>query len=142
MTDMTDSVNSGETRMKIRRNRFYRFVALGMGASAILGIALGYTSDMFTDGRLPAWLLFALLALALVGCTWFCWSYFHRVDELDVMDNLWAALISIYFYMAAAPIWWLLHDVGVAPEVNHFAVYLATLGVNIATYSLRKLGLR
>ena len=91
---------------------------------------------------MPAWAFYVLWGLALASFSWFTWEYFRRVDELDVLDNLWASLIAFYFYFVAMPSWWLFHDLGLAPEVNHIAIYIATAAVMTIVYILRKIGLR
>ncbi|WP_120078603.1 hypothetical protein [Aurantiacibacter odishensis] len=141
MTDTSETL-SGEARLKIRRNRFWTFCALGFAVAIVAGFVTGYAADLLVDGVLPGWSFFLMWGVALVSFTWFTWSYFRRVDELDLLDNLWASLIAFYFYFVAMPSWWLFHDLGLAPEVDHIAIYFATAVVMFAAYGLRKLGLR
>jgi hypothetical protein len=141
MTDKTDTL-SGEARLKSRRNSLWRFCAMGSGIAAVVGLVTGYAGGHYENGTLPAWGLFAAWLVAVASFAWFTWEYFRRVDELDVLDNLWCCLFSLYVYMVAFPSWWLFHDLGLAPEVNHVAIYLATLGIGAIVYIARKLGLR
>ncbi|RIV88817.1 hypothetical protein [Aurantiacibacter zhengii] len=141
MTDKTDTF-SGEARLKSRRNSLWRFCAIGTGIAAGVGLVAGYAGGLYADGTLPAWALFATWVVAVMSFAWFSWEYFRRVDELDMLDNLWCCLFGLYFYIVAFPSWWLFHDLGLAPEINHVAIYLATLGIGAVVYIARKLGLR
>ncbi|MGB3796347.1 MAG: hypothetical protein WA957_08585 [Alteraurantiacibacter sp.] len=141
MTQATDNL-SGEARLRSRRNRFWTFCIMGFAVAIVAGFVTGYAANLFGDGVLPSWSLFLLWGITQASFTWFTWSYFRRIDELDLLDNLWAALVAFYFYFVAMPSWWLFHDVGLAPEVDHLAIYFATAVVMFATYVLRKLGLR
>ncbi|MFB0611463.1 hypothetical protein [Aurantiacibacter poecillastricola] len=142
MTDTIDIAASGEARLKSRRARFYRFCALGFAGGIVTGFATGFASDLYAEGVVPTWVLYLFWALALAGFAWFTVEYFRRVDELDVMDNLWASLVALYFYLVALPSWWLFHDMELVPEVNHVAIYLATAAAYFIIYGVRKLGLR
>ena len=141
MTDTSDTL-SGEARLKSRRNSLWRFCAIGTGIAAGVGLVTGYAGGLYEDGTVPAWTLFAAWVVAVASFAWFTWEYFRRVDELDVLDNLWCCLFALYFYMVAYPSWWLFHDLGLAPEINHMAIYVATLCLGGIVYCARKLGLR
>lgn len=133
---------SGEARLKSRRNRFLRFCGLGFVIALATGFFTGFASDLYSDGTLPGWTLFVAWAVAVAGFIWFSWEYFRRVDELDLLDNLWCSLVAFYVYMIALPSWWLFHDLGLAPEIDHSVIYFATFGAAGVAYGLRKLGLR
>lgn len=141
MTDTPEAL-SGEQRLQARRKRLWLFCAGGFAAAMAVGFVTGLASDLFAAGTLPAWSLYLLWVLALACFTWFSWEYFRRVDELDVMDNLWAAMFAFYFYAAGMPTWWLFHDMGLVAEVDHIAIYLGSGAVFFIAYGLRKLGLR
>ncbi len=141
---MTDSnyAASGESRLKTRRNRLWRFCAIGVAIAAAIGFSTGYVSEMYEADMVPGWLLVAAWALGVVCFIWFSWGYYRRVDELDLLDNLWCCLVGLNFYIVALPSWWLFHDIGLAPQIDHFVIYFATMIIAFAAYGLRKLGVR
>jgi len=142
MTDATDTAMSGEARLKSRRKRLIRFCAVAFIISAVAGLATGVVSDLYDDGVLPGWSIFVCWGIALAGFVCFTWEYLRRVDELDLLDNLWACLVGFYFYIVAMPSWYLFEDLGLAPAVNHLVIYAATFGASVVAYIFRKLGLR
>ncbi len=142
MTDTNDTVQSGEARLKSRRYRFLRYCAIGYVLAVALGFITGFAQDLFAQGTLPAWMLFALWGLALAGFSWFTVGYFRRVDEVDMQDNLWACLVAFYFYAVAFPSWYLFEQLGLAPPANQIAIYMASGAVLVVTYLARKAGLR
>lgn len=142
MTDTNDIAMSGEARLKSRRYRFFRFCAIGFAAAFVTGLATGYAGDLLRDGTVPAWLFYVVFGITLASLSWFTWEYFRRVDELDLLDNLWASMIAIYFYIVALPSWYLFHDLDLVGEPNQVIIYIATSVVLLASYGLRKLGLR
>ncbi|QZH74852.1 MAG: hypothetical protein JY451_14570 [Erythrobacter sp.] len=133
---------SGEARLKARTRKFWTFLALGFALSLAIGFFTGTAGALYEGGTLPGWTIYALWGVALAGFSWFTWEYFRRVDELDLMDNLWAAIIAFYFYVLAMPSWWLFNDLGLAPEPDHIVIYFSTVLVMFIAYGLRKLGLR
>ncbi|MFN2100730.1 hypothetical protein [Altererythrobacter sp. MF3-039] len=142
MTANNESTLTGEQRLKSRRNRFFRFCAIGFFGAGLVGFFSGYAADSVADGSFPPWALVVFVALAVAGFVWFSWDYFRRVDELDVMDNLWAGMIGLYFYIVAFPVWHVFYDAGVLSQPHQWTLYLATLAVSMGTYLLRKIGLR
>ncbi len=142
MTDKIDPATTGEARLKARSRRFWSFCALGFGVAVVIGVVTGTAGALYQAGSLPGWLIYAFWGLTLAAFGWFTWEYFRRVDELDLMDNLWAGIIGFYFYFVAAPSWWLFHDIGLVRAPDQIAIYVATVFVMFATYGLRKLGLR
>lgn len=142
MTDAIDTALSGEARLKAQRNRFWSFCAAGLAVAVAVGFGTGWVSDLFLQGKLPGWSMYLAWGLALTSFAWFTRIYFRRVDELDLLDNLWACMIGFYFYAIAMPSWWLFASLGLAPEVNHIMIYLAAFVITFAAYGFRKLGLR
>jgi hypothetical protein len=136
------SPTSGEARLKAKRNAFLRYFSLAMLAGFAAGIASGVAAAMVEDGSLPKGVLIALWAVTIGLFVWFSRDYFRRVDELDLLDNLWASTIGLYGYIAVFGTWYLFHDVGIAPEMDQIAIMLATLAITTAAYIARKLGWR
>lgn len=142
MTDKTKTELSGEARLQARRARFWRFCFIGFAVALVFGGLTGYLQDHVRDGTVPLWVMVALWVVLVAGFAWYTVGYFRRVDELDLQDNLWAAMIGFYFFAAALPSWLLFHDLDVFPEPNSIIIYAATMAVMFAAYGLRKLGLR
>ncbi len=142
MTESNETALSGEARLKARTRKFWSFCALGFGVALAVGFVTGSAGSLYEAGTLPGWLIYTLWGVALAGFGWFTWEYFRRVDELDLMDNLWAGIIGFYFYMVAFPSWLMFHDIGLVREPDQVVIYLATVFVMFAAYGLRKLGLR
>ncbi|WP_338244981.1 hypothetical protein [Aurantiacibacter hainanensis] len=141
MTDTNEAL-SGEQRLESRTRRLWTFCALGMAATIAIGLGSGYAAALYEEGALPGWLIVVLWGLALVSFTWFTWGYFRRVDELDVMDNLWAGMIGLYFYCVGLPTWLAFAHIGIAPPMDDVLLYVAVAVVTGIAYGLRKLGLR
>jgi hypothetical protein len=78
----------------------------------------------------------------VIGFAWFTRDYLRRVDELDLLDNLWAALFGFFFYFTAFPLWNSLATFDLAPAVDNWLLWTATTIVMFAAYCLRKMGLR
>ena len=141
MTD-TDTALSGEARLKAKRSAFFRCFGLALLAAFVGGMMSGVAAAMVEDGTLPGGVLIAVWATVIALFAWFCRDYFRRIDELDLMDNLWASTIGLYGYVVVFGTWFLFHDVGIAPAPDQTAIMLATLGIATAAYIARKLGWR
>ena len=130
---------SGELRLKQRRRTFIRFALLGMAAALGAGFALGWT--LGADMMQPWLAILGMIALAALFA-WFTVEYFRRIDELDLLDNLWASTVGAYFYALALPAWYLAHEAGAAPPIDHWLIYGATFTAVLIAYIARKLGVR
>lgn len=143
MTDIIEPADqSGEARLRRRRKSFWRYVALAVLVAFVVGIASGVGVALVEEEILPGWVIYIAIALIVIGFAWFTRDYYRRVDELDLLDNLWAALVAIYFYVCALPVWFVLQDAGLAPEPDHWIIWGGTMIVMLVTYGVRKLGWR
>lgn len=133
---------TGEVRLKNRRNRLWRNLAIGMVVAALFGFSTGFASDAVKDGTLPGWAYLAFIGLAIVAFGWATWDYTRQIDELDLLDNLWSSFFGFYFYAAALGAWHFAHEAGLVGPVQHYAIFFASFSVILLTYGLRKLGLR
>lgn len=138
----SDTIPSGEERLKSRRRSFWRFLALGMIAALAAGFFSGYFTSSYEEGALPLWVPLLMLAVSVIGLIWFTRDYFRRVDELDLMDNLWAHLIGQYIAAIVFLIWYVVADLGLTSHPTAIAIVIVLLGGTFAVYGLRKLGLR
>lgn len=141
MTD-NDPALSGEARLKAKRNAFLRYFGLAMLAGFIGGMMSGVAAAMVEDGSLPRSVLIAIWTVTVGLFVWFCRDYFRRIDELDLLDNLWASTIGLYGYVVVFGTWYLFHDVGIAPAPDQIVIMLATLAIATAAYLARKAGWR
>lgn len=109
--------------------------AVACGIGMVVGAGLSLSGDApsqpfdFMEGPLPAGIaagLIAVIVLVLAPITWF----WHRnIDEHEEQSYRTGALVALYFYSAAAPIWWLGERGGFLPAADGTALYLATMGV-------------
>lgn len=139
MTDTDDLATSGEQRLKIRRNSLLRYCALAFLVAALIGAATGMAGHWFAEGRIPAWLLLVGTAVVVAGFVWFSMDYYRRVDELDLLDNLWANTIALYSYFIILACWYFFHHAGMVREPEHIPIAIATIVILFAAYGLRKL---
>lgn len=133
---------SGEQRLRSRRNRFWRYCAIAFVVALLSGLVSGYASDLYKEGNLPAWSLILIWTVVVLAFIWFSRDYFRRVDELDLLDNLWASTFAIYGYFIMLGSWLLFHDVGLASEPQQIPIAIATFAILMISYLARKLGLR
>ena len=141
MTD-NDTALSGEARLKAKRNAFFRYFGLALLAGFVAGMLSGVAAALVEDGILPRGVLIALWGATVGLFVWFCRDYFRRIDELDLMDNLWTSTIGLYGYVMVFGTWYLFHEIGMAPPIDQIAVMLATLAITTVAYIARKLGWR
>ena len=137
---MTKTELSGEARHAMRRRRFWLVVAAFIGLGGVIGFFGGLTSglsgiDLVT---IPAVAVGGVI-VAIVGFILISIWFYRSVDELETADNLWGSLYGFYFYAAALPAWWALEYVGVAPPIDHWAIYIATIAFAFAVYGIRKI---
>lgn len=137
-----DPAVSGEARLKLRRARFARYVALAFGAGVIGGFATGALGRMAASGDIPVAVLIFTWTTIVGGGIWFTRDYFRKVDELDRLDNLWASTIALYGFLIAAGSWYVFHDLGLAPPPSFEMLALFTFACLLVAYGLRQLGWR
>ncbi|MBD2841842.1 hypothetical protein [Erythrobacter rubeus] len=137
-----DNAQSGEERFRRRRNSFWRYLALAFVGFAIAGFISGYAQDSYKAGDLPTWVPITLAIMVCAALIWFTWDYFRRVDELDLMDNLWAHLIGTYTAVIVFMGWYLSGDLGLSSYPTAFGVMCALIAGTFVAYCLRKLGFR
>lgn len=138
-----DTQMSGEDRLRARRAKFWKTIVVFMIVAAVAGFVSGLTTG-FTGKditMIPALAVAGVIA-GLVGFVALSVWFYRTVDELEVADNLWASMIGFYVYAAALPAWWALREAGVAPAINHWAIYIASVAAATIVYLWRKIANR
>ena len=140
---MTDSdTPSGEVRARARRNAFYRYLALAFLVALLVGLVSGVLLAGGSNGDIPQWVSLLTIVVVAIGFAWFTRDYFRRVDELDLMDNLWAHLVGFYGGLIVTSVWVFVALLGLAEMPGALAVVLSMSLLTVIAYGLRKLGLR
>ncbi|MEI7571863.1 MAG: hypothetical protein WCJ52_01930 [Phenylobacterium sp.] len=130
-TNSTSSL-SGEARLR-QRSRRIRNVWIAALSVGFLG---GMAFALADGGALPLspaifWTLLALVAGGVVAVNvWFI----RRVDELEVMDNLWASFVGVIAHILIGAGWVAVAARGYAPAPDVLAVLMATLVVTLLAY--------
>lgn len=138
-----NDIGPGEAADRARSRRaFILFAVLGL-----LGGAVGFTAALIepheasltTGGSLPAW--FAIVAaLLLVGAVTAGSIVYHRtMDELQRLDNYWAATMGANVLLMAYPVWLILWKGGLVPAPDAMTLYLVVLLSTGLAYAWRKL---
>ncbi|MGB7408408.1 MAG: hypothetical protein WA908_07870, partial [Pontixanthobacter sp.] len=107
---------SGETRHKKRRRAFWRYSAIAFLFALIAGFLSGVTNELFIDGTIPIAVPLGLLAAVSIAAVWFTIDYFKRIDELDLMDNLWAHMSGLYIGVWAFGVWYIIAQLGISEQ--------------------------
>ena len=139
---VTDDTFSGEQRHRSRRKSFWIYLTVVMTLALIGSTIVGFFAGWSEIGDLPLWVPVIGWAVLMAAWLWFTRDYFRRVDELDLLDNLWAHLIGFYGLLGSFGTWWFLASVGITREPNAMAVVVVGMVVTFAAYGLRKLGWR
>lgn len=142
MRSQSDSRSEGEILHARHRARFWKLIgALGL-VGIVGGIVGGYVRSHEGADTVGTGIGVAGVALAVALMVYGTWKFFRTVDEVEVVDNLWASLIGFYVYAIMLPAWWALDKLGVAPEPNHWAIYATTITIAGFAYFYRKFASR
>ncbi|WP_340587665.1 hypothetical protein [Erythrobacter alti] len=142
MTDLSETQLSGESRLKARRRKFWRYFMIAMVMSAGAGMLSGIASSMYEDGELPLWVPVSATIVIIAGLSWFTWDYFRRIDEIDLQDNLWANTFGAYAGVITYLGWWFFADLGLVTQPTALGIILVMFVTTMAVYGLRKLNFR
>ena len=129
---------SGEARLRQRSRRirtiWIRVCGLGFIAGLVFGVAGG--SSTLHLSPIVFWLMVAASAAGLVAMNvWFMRS----VDEVEVMDNLWAGFAGLNAHIVIGAGWTAAASRGFAPAPDVLGVMVATLVVTLLAYGALKL---
>lgn len=142
MTDPNKAEMSGEARLKARRRKYWTYFAIAMLASVMGGLVSGFSTKLYENGIIPVWMPIVAIVAVFSALAWACWDYFKRIDEIDLMDNLWAHTIGFYVGIIAFGVWFLIADLGVVPSPPGIAIAAIMLVATGIAYGLRKLNIR
>ena len=133
----------GERLHNERRKRLWRTICILVAAGAIGGLINGL---VMRDGQgssqdIPdAWrtIAGAGIVLGAIVAAYGSWRFFKVVDEVEVADNLWGSLVGYYVYALALPTWFGLAWLNLAPPVDHWLIFFASIATSLAVYGWRK----
>ncbi len=134
----------GERKLRDNRKRFHRLVWLGLGMGLVIGlvagIVTGYTRAAQRAGDTGLeWLAWPVLIAAFAAFIWYTRHYFRKIDELDLLDNLWASTVGLYAFVMAYPAWALLHEIGQAGAPQITPLWWGSMAAAGVAYGWRKL---
>ncbi|ANY20814.1 hypothetical protein A6F68_02314 [Tsuneonella dongtanensis] len=135
---MSMTEESGEARLRRRRLAFWRFSLLGGAIAVVAALGLAHLANAAATGTASVVLTLLAIALGVSAYTWFSVAYFRRVDELDLVDNLWASHFATTALAIGYPAWLLLERAGLAPQAQASSMWMATFGALLIAYAIRK----
>ncbi|NVE93759.1 hypothetical protein [Altererythrobacter lutimaris] len=142
MTQSNDMSQSGEQRLKDRRRNFWRYVGIAIFVAMLAGFFSGFLMGTYENGEIGLWVPLSAGVVAIALWIWFSVDYFKRIDELDLMDNLWSHLIGVYGAVMVYGSWFLLAELDLTPEPTALGIILALIGFTFLAYGARRLGWR
>ncbi|GAA4643838.1 hypothetical protein GCM10023115_17980 [Pontixanthobacter gangjinensis] len=140
--DQQTSAESGEQKLARRKRSFWSFVLLGTVIAGVAGFASGFVTSRVEQGLISEWAIYPILAVTIIGFIWFSYLYYMRIDELDLMDNLWGNTIGMYAYVIITTSWMLFEQAGITGAPQHWPILTATVAISLIAYTARRLGLR
>jgi len=113
-------------------------------AGMVLGLFTGITAaskdiasaEIWT--KIPQSLAVGVIAVSLAAFVYGCWRFYKAIDEVELVDNLWASTAAYYLYATLFPVWWALGKADVLPEPSDWGIYFAALGGGALAYLWRK----
>ena len=142
MTKSETTQMSGEQRLRKRRWALLRYSALGILGGMLVGMMSGMSAASYEDGNIPFGVIIAMIAVTAIGFIWFSMDYFKRIDEFDVLDNLWANTIGLYGGFIVLGSWYVLADMALVASPNAGAILGTFMGITLIAYLARKMGWR
>ena len=124
---------NGPLSPRARRATISALAAGGIGV--VMGVWMSFAGDApdqpfdVAAGPLPSGVAAALIAVIVLVIAPVTWFWHRNIDEHEEQSYRTGALIALYFYSAAAPIWWLGSRGGFLPAADGMTIYLATMAV-------------
>ncbi len=141
MTERDEILGEGERAERKRRRRFWNMIGAVFLAGLVAGGAAGFfmqqeaARGVYSVPPALAWGAVLFLGGLFVAI---CWIYLVEIDEVDLLDNLWASTAGFYIYAMLYPSWLALATVKAAPPVNHLAIFAASIVGGTLAYLYRK----
>lgn len=140
MTNKDIGPGEAASRAKARRT------TLNFTILALLGGAVGFTAALVEQsdapisagGTMPSW--FAILAAAVMVVAVLAGSvlYHRNMDELQRLDNYWAATMGANVFLLGYPVWLILWKGGLVPAPDAMMLYLGVFATMMVAYFWRK----
>ena len=124
---------NGPLSPRARRATISALAAGGIGV--VMGVWMSFAGDApdqpsdVAAGPLPSGVAAALIAVIVLVIAPVTWFWHRNIDEHEEQSYRTGALIALYFYSAATPIWWLGSRGGFLPAADGMTIYLATMAV-------------
>ena len=144
MGEVMTEAGEGEQQEARRRRIFWMCVGGMLIAGMVLGLFTGITAaskdiasaEIWT--KIPQSLAVGVIAVSLAAFVYGCWRFYKAIDEVELVDNLWASTAAYYLYATLFPVWWALGKADVLPEPSDWGIYFAALGGGALAYLWRK----
>ncbi len=144
MGEVMTEAGEGERQEARRRRIFWMCVGGMLIAGMVLGLFTGITAaskdiasaEIWT--KIPQSLAVGVIAVSLAAFAYGCWRFYKVIDEVELVDNLWASTAAYYLYATLFPVWWALAKANVLPEPSDWGIYFAALGGGALAYLWRK----
>ncbi len=123
---------AGTPTSRERRGRIMivLYIALGMGIGLVLAIAGPMPEGIFSNAPLPVGIALPLAFFIAVPLPVLCYYWHTRIaDEQEANAYRIGALLALYAFWIAAPVWWLLWRGGLAPAPDGMILYMLTIVV-------------
>ena len=137
-------LGEGELRERARRRRFWTVIGFIAAAGVITGFVSGALAgyNQVPPDQLwsvvPDGVAIGFVVAALIAFNIGCWAFVRSIDEVELVDNLWASTVGFYVYAMLFPAWWVLHEASVMAEPNHWLIFAASLAGGGIAYLWRK----
>ena len=135
-------IGPGEAADRARSRR----TTINFTILALLGGVVGFTAALVEQsdapisagGTMPGW--FAILAAAVMVVAVLAGSvlYHRNMDELQRLDNYWAATMGANVFLLGYPVWLILWKGGLVPAPDAMILYLAVFVTMMIAYFWRK----
>ena len=142
MTQQPKQLSEGEQRLRTQRNKYWRYLGVMALIAGCVGAFTGAIGDAFEQGIVPQWVLLVALTVLVAGFVWLCFDYYRRLDEVDLLDNLWCNTVAFNAGFLIWFVWWILADVGLTTQPSATPIMLTMMAISLIVYAARKLGLR
>jgi hypothetical protein len=135
-------IGPGEAAARARSRRltlyFLVLAAIGGVVGFVTALLEPRAANLLSGGSLPP--AFAIIAaIVIVGAvTVGSFRYYRAIDEFERRDNLIAGSWGTNILLGGYPVWLLLWKGGLAPEPQHFIMFLAVMLTTGGVYLYRK----